>query len=207
MIRVVVADDHAVVRQGLAELLGGEDDIEVVGTARDGAEAHALLPSARPDVFLMDLSMPGVDGIEATRRIIADAPEASIVVLTSFVDQKRILEALHAGACGYILKDAHAHEVFAAVRAAAAGESPLDPKVARVLLDSRRAGTAASPLSPREQEVLRLVGEGLANKQIARRLGITERTVKAHLTNVFQALGVTDRTQAALWAREHLPQH
>lgn len=205
MIRVVVADDHAVVRRGLQELLDAEADIEVVGTARDGAEAHSLLESANPDVFLMDLSMPGVDGIEATRRIVSDSPDATVLVLTSFVDQKRILEALSAGASGYILKDADAREVSAAVRAAAAGESPLDPKVARVLLDARRASRPTTELSPRERQVLNLVGEGLANKQIARRLGIAERTVKAHLTSVFQAIGVTDRTQAALWAREHLP--
>lgn len=205
MIRVVVADDHPVVRRGLQELLDAEADIEVVGTARDGAEAHALLGTVHPDVFLMDLSMPGVDGIEATRRILEDAPDATVLVLTSFVDQKRILEALGAGACGYILKDADAREVSAAVRAAAAGESPLDPKVARVLLDTRRTGRPTVELSPREREVLDLVGEGLANKQIARRLGIAERTVKAHLTSVFQAIGVTDRTQAALWARENQP--
>jgi DNA-binding NarL/FixJ family response regulator len=205
MIRVVVADDHAVVRRGLQDLLDAEADIEVVGTARDGAEAHELLASVHPDVFLMDLSMPGVDGIEATRLIVSDAPEAIVLVLTSFVDQKRILEALSAGARGYILKDADAREVSAAVRAAAAGESPLDPKVARVLLDARRTSQPRTELTPREREVLNLVGEGLANKQIARRLGIAERTVKAHLTSVFQAIGVTDRTQAALWAREHLP--
>lgn len=205
MIRVVVADDHAVVRQGLQELLDAENDIEVVGSARDGAEAYALLAEARPDVFLLDLSMPGVDGIEATRRIIADDPDAAIVILTSFVDQQRILEALHSGASGYILKDSNAAEVSAAIRAAAAGGSPLDPKAARVLLDARRTSRPREPLSPREVQVLRLVGEGLANKQIARRLGIAERTVKAHLTNVFQAIGVADRTQAALWAQEHLP--
>jgi DNA-binding NarL/FixJ family response regulator len=206
MIRVVVADDHAVVRRGLEELLNAEADIEVVGTARDGAEAHGLLSTLRPDVFLMDLSMPGVDGIEATRRIVGDEPDATVVVLTSFVDSRRILEALEAGASGYILKDADPREVSAAIRAAAAGESPLDPKAARVLLYARRGAPrdGGVPLSPREREVLDLVRAGLANKQIARRLGIAERTVKAHLTRVFQALGVTDRTQAALWASEHL---
>jgi DNA-binding NarL/FixJ family response regulator len=204
MIRVAIADDHDVVRRGLEQLLGTEDDIEVVGIARDGAEAVALLESATPDVFLMDLSMPGIDGIEATRRIMALSTTVHVVVLTSFVDQKRILAALDAGAAGYILKDADAGEVAAAVRAVAAGGSPLDPKAARVLLDAKRSDRADVRLTAREREVLRLVGQGLANKNIARRLGIAERTVKAHLTSVFQAIGVVDRTQAALWASEHL---
>jgi DNA-binding NarL/FixJ family response regulator len=203
VIRVAIVDDHAVVRRGLNDLLDAEADIEVVGIASNGADALELL-AEQPDVFLMDLSMPGVDGIEATRRITATAPEVHVVILTSFVDQKRILEALAAGAAGYILKDADASEVSSAVRAAVAGGSPLDPKVARVVLDAQRAPQPAVDLSPREREVLGLVGQGLANKQIARRLGIAERTVKAHLTNVFQALGVADRTAAALWAREHL---
>jgi len=208
MIRVAIVDDHAVVRQGLEQLLTGEADIEVVGTAANGAAAHALLSTSAPDVFLMDLSMPDVDGVEATRRILADAPEVHVVVLTSFADRQRILDALEAGASGYLLKDGDPAQVAEAVRVAAAGESPLDPKAARVLLDARREGrpaaTAAGKLTVREREVLDLVGQGLANKQIARRLGIAERTVKAHLTSVFQAIGVTDRTQAALWAQKHL---
>ena len=208
MIRVAIVDDHAVVRQGLAQLLSSEDDIEVVGTATNGDEAHALLSSATPDVYLMDLSMPEVDGVEATRRIVADAPEVNVVVLTSFADRQRILDALEAGASGYLLKDGDPAQVADAIRAAAAGNSPLDPKAARVLLDARReqqpAVAAADRLTAREREVLDLVGQGLANKQIARRLGIAERTVKAHLTSVFQAIGVTDRTQAALWAEKNL---
>lgn len=204
MIRVVIADDHVVVRRGLQQLLGAEDDIEVVGTAADGAAAHVAALSLSPDVVLMDLSMPDVDGIEATRRITAEAPGVSVVVLTSFVDQTRILDALGAGAVGYILKDADAAEVTGAVRAAAGGGSPLDPKVARVVLDSKRVHRSTVELSPREREVLALVAQGLANKQIARRLGIAERTVKAHLTRVFQAIGVADRTGAALWARVNL---
>jgi DNA-binding NarL/FixJ family response regulator len=208
MIRVAIVDDHAVVRQGLEQLLAVEDDIEVVGTASNGEEAHALLAAATPDVFLMDLSMPDVDGIEATRRILADSPGVHVVVLTSFADRQRILDALEAGASGYLLKDADPSEVAEAVRVAAAGESPLDPKAARVLLDARReqqpANAAAEKLTAREREVLELVGQGLANKQIARRLGIAERTVKAHLTSVFQTIGVVDRTQAALWAQKNL---
>ena len=208
MIRVAIVDDHAVVRQGLEQLLKGENDIEIVGTAANGEDAHALLTSAAPDVLLMDLSMQGVDGVEATRRILADAPEVNVVVLTSFADRQRILDALEAGASGYLLKDGDPAQVAEAVRVAAAGESPLDPKAARVLLDARREGqpaaAAAAKLTAREREVLDLVGKGLANKQIARRLGIAERTVKAHLTSVFQSIGVTDRTQAALWAQKHL---
>jgi DNA-binding NarL/FixJ family response regulator len=201
VIRVLIVDDHAVVRQGLAQLLGSADDVDVVGTAGDGDEAVELVTSTAPDVVLMDLSMPGVDGVEATRRI---GEGARVVVLTSFADERRIVDALDAGACGYILKDATPDEVLAAVRAAAAGDVPLDPKAARVLLERRRVGGPARRLSDREREVLALVAEGLANKQIARRLSITERTVKAHLTNIFQQLGVTDRTQAALWARDNL---
>jgi len=206
MIRVAIVDDHAVVRRGLEQLLAAESDIDVVGTATDGAEAHALLATASPDVFLMDLSMPGVDGVEATRRILADAPDAHVVVLTSFSDRQRIVDAIEAGASGYILKDADPAEVADAIRVAAAGDSPLDPKAARVLLDTRREQRpgAADNLTAREREVLDLVGQGLANKQIARRLGIAERTVKAHLTNVFQTIGVADRTQAALWAQRNL---
>jgi DNA-binding NarL/FixJ family response regulator len=204
MIRVAIADDHAVVRGGLEQLLGSEEDIDVIGTARDGGEAYTLVEAAKPDVILMDLSMPEVDGVESTRRIVADFPDVYVVVLTSFADKQRILDALEAGAVGYLLKDADPAEVAAAVRAAAAGGSPLDPKAARVLLDSRREQKPSADLTPREREVLELVAEGLANKNIARRLGISERTVKAHLTNVFQAIGVVDRTQAALWARENL---
>jgi DNA-binding NarL/FixJ family response regulator len=211
-IRVVVVDDHAVVRRGLEQVLANAGDIEVVATASDGDEAVERAAALRPDIVLMDLSMPGIDGIEATRRILGAAaateegkPRLRVVVLTSFAEQRRVLDALQAGASGYLLKDATPDEVIAAVRAAHAGGAPLDPAAARVLLDSQRAGQPVRNLSPRESEVLGLVATGLANKQIARRLGISERTVKAHLTAVFQQLGVTDRTQAALWAKEHLP--
>jgi DNA-binding NarL/FixJ family response regulator len=204
MIRVLIADDHAVVRRGLEQLVASAPDLEVAATAADGEEAVALAASARPDVVVMDLSMPGLDGVEATRRIAAARPGLPIVVLTSFDDRRRILDALGAGATGYLLKDAEPDAVLAGIRAALEGGSPLDPRAARVLVDARREQEPARELSPREAEVLRLVADGLANKQIARRLGIAERTVKAHLTSVFQQLGVTDRTQAALWAQEHL---
>jgi DNA-binding NarL/FixJ family response regulator len=205
MIRVLIVDDHAVVRRGLEQLIESAADLELVGSASDGDEAVRLAGERTPDVVLMDLSMPVLDGIEATRRIVAARPEVHVVVLTSFDDQRRILDALGAGATGYLLKDAEPDEVLAAIRTAVEGGSPLDPRAARVLVDARREQAPARALSPREDEVLRLLATGLANKQIARRLGITERTVKAHLTSVFQQLGVTDRTQAALWARENLP--
>jgi len=204
-IRVVIADDHSVVRSGLEQLLSTADDIALAGSAADGEEAVALVAREQPDVVLMDLSMPNVNGVEATRRIVAAAPEARVVVLTSFGDDRHIADALHAGAVGYVLKHAGPDELLNAIRAAARGDSPLDPKAARVLLESRRVGPAGRALSGREEEVLRLVALGLANKLIARKLGISERTVKAHLTNVFATLGVTDRTQAALWAKENLP--
>ncbi len=153
----------------------------------------------------MDLSMPQVDGVEATRLILAEQPEAKIVVLTSFSDRDRVSDALAAGAVGYLLKDCEPEDLLAAVRSAAAGHVPLDPRVARVLLPSASSGRPEDAMSPREVEVLRLVAQGLANKQIGRALGISERTVKAHLGRVFRQIGVADRTSAALWARDHLP--
>ena len=204
MIRLAVVDDHVIVRNGLEQLLATTDDIELVGMAANGLEALDLVAELQPDVVLMDLSMPEMDGVEATRRIVAAHPNVRVLVLTSFSDQSRIMEALRAGAEGYLLKHSEPDEIAAAVRAVHEGGSPLDPKAARVLLDSRRTSADSDTLTDREREVLLLVRGGLANKQIARKLGISERTVKAHLTNVFQRLGVTDRTQAALWASEHL---
>jgi DNA-binding NarL/FixJ family response regulator len=204
MIRVIVADDHAVVRHGLHQLLETASDIEVVAVAADGQEAVALVGEHLPDVVLMDLAMPVMHGTEATRRIVAEHPEVRVVILTSFGDEARILEALDAGARGYLLKHLEPDALIDAVRSVDAGEAPLDPRAGRVLLDRQHARAAVTDLSQREREVLTLVTEGLANKQVARRLGISERTVKAHLTNVFQRIKVTDRVQAAIWAREHL---
>jgi DNA-binding NarL/FixJ family response regulator len=204
-IRVVLVDDHAVVRQGLGQLVNAESDMEVVGTAADGGEAFDVVFQTKPDVVLMDLQMPGVDGVTATRRIVEAESSAQVVVLTSFSDSERIMAALDAGAVGYLLKDADPEDLLAGVRAASRGESPLHPKAARQLLTARsgRLGVGKADLTPREAEVLALVRKGLANKQIARRLGISERTVKAHLTSTFQRIGVVDRTQAALWAERH----
>ena len=202
MIRVVLAEDHAVVRAGLERLLATTDDIEVVAGAEDGAQAVELVAEHRPDVVLMDLSMPNLNGIEATKQIVEANEGVQVVVLTSFADRAQIEAALDAGAVGYMLKDADPEDVVRGVRAAARGESPLAPKAARALLQARSERPELQ-LSERELEVLRCVAKGLPNKLIARNLGISEKTVKAHLTRIFQQLGVTDRTQAALWAREH----
>ncbi len=204
-IRVVLVDDHAVVRSGLAQLLTGAGDIEVVGQAGDGAEAVDVVRATRPHVVVMDLQMPGTDGVAATRLILADGLGAEVVVLTSYSDSTRIVAALDAGAVGYLLKDADPEDLLDGIRAVSRGESPLHPRVARQLLASRAETPAAGvQLTPREAEVLGLVQAGLANKQIGRRLGISERTVKAHLTSVFQRIGVVDRTQAAVWAERNL---
>jgi DNA-binding NarL/FixJ family response regulator len=204
MIRVLLVDDHAVVRHGLEKLLMAEAEIEVVGMAADGREALELVRRHRPDIVLMDLAMPELNGVEATRLITAEHPGVHVVVLTSFGDEARIADALDAGAQGYLLKHAEPETLIEAVRAAHAGLAPLDPRAGRLLLDRQRRRQVRVELSHREREVLTLVTEGMANKQIARRLGISERTVKAHLTNIFQRIGVTDRTQAALWARDNL---
>jgi DNA-binding NarL/FixJ family response regulator len=218
VIRVVIVDDHQMVRAGLAQLLEADADIEVIGSASDGAEGVDVVAQLTPDVVLMDLQMPVMDGVEATREIRRRVPDVQVVVLTSQSDRERILQAVDAGAVGYLLKDAGPEELLTGVKAAASGDSPLHPRAARELLAARRGSpgssavgavgietnpVSASELTPREVEVLALVRQGLVNKQIARRLGITERTVKAHLTSCFQRIGVGDRTQAALWAERN----
>ena len=206
-IDVLVVDDHSMMRAGLSGLIEGAADMRVVGLAADGAEALDLVRTASPHVVLMDLSMPGMDGVTATREISREFPDAAVLVLTSFSDRQRVTDALDAGAVGYVLKDSEPASLLEAIRAVARGLSPLDPRVARMVLDGRRTAASAAPseLTDREQEVLALVGRGHANKQIARVLGIRESTVKAHLTSVFQRIGVRDRTSAALWAQENLP--
>ncbi len=202
MITVLLVDDHHVIRSGLQSLLNAADGISVVGSAADGAEATAEYQRVRPDVVLMDLSMPGVDGIDATAAITEIDRTARIVVLTSFGDRQRVTQALDAGACGYLLKDAAPDDIVAAVRAAATGGSPMDARIGAILLAERaeQRSPDGPSLSERELEVLGLVREGLLNKEIGRRLGIAEKTVKAHLTRIFARIGVQDRTQAALWA-------
>lgn len=204
-VRVVLCDDHPVVREGLEHLLNGIDGIDVVGTAADGAAGVEAVRELNPDVVLMDLAMPVLDGAGAIRTLTAEGASARLVALTSFADDASVLEALDAGACGYLLKDADAEDLVRAIRAAARGESPLHPRVAGAVL--RRPSSGAShggaDLTAREREVLALIGAGLPNKLIARRLQISEATVKAHLTRIYREIGVLDRTQAALWATEH----
>ena len=201
-IRVALVDDHAMIRAGLQQLIEQTDDIEVVGTAADGAGALEIVREHHPDVVLMDLQMPGVDGVSATRAIMAEGPGTDVLVLTSYSDGERIVAALEAGAVGYLLKDADAEDVLQGIRAVSRGESPIHPKAARQLLGARMSAPPVQ-LTTRETEVLRLVKDGLANKQIARRLNISERTVKAHLTSAFARIGVQDRTQAALWVERN----
>jgi DNA-binding NarL/FixJ family response regulator len=201
MIRVLLVDDHRLVRAGLRALLATVDDIEVVGVAADGAEALLVASGTSPDVVLMDLSMPGMGGVDATRELRRLMPAVRVVVLTSFPDEELVLRAVDAGAVGYLLKDAEPEDLVQGIRDAAEGGSPVSGKVAWALL--RREPAASELLSAREREVLSLVAEGLTNKRIASHLGISEATVKAHLTNIYQRLGIADRTQAALWARRH----
>jgi DNA-binding NarL/FixJ family response regulator len=200
VIRVLLIDDHALVRAGLARLIASDPELEVVGQAGDGSTGATLARDAKPDVALVDLAMPGLDGIETTRRVLNASPTTQVVVLTAFSDRVQVLAALDAGACGYLLKDAEPDELLRGIRAAARGDSPLDPRAAHAVLTRATVGAA---LTTREREVLKLVADGLPNKQIARALGITEKTVKAHMTKIFAAIGVTDRTAAALWAHRN----
>ena len=221
MIGVLLVDDHRLVLAGLAGLVDQAEDLRVVGLASDGEQALEVSAQTSPDVVLMDLSMPGMDGIATTRRLLAQQPDSRVLVLTSFSDRDRILEAVRAGAVGYLLKDSDPQDLLRGIRAAARGESPLDSRVAVVVLREgggrpdapdpgpapgagTEGGAGTVELTAREREVLLLVREGLANKQIASRLGITLSTVKAHLSSAFQRIGVTDRTSAAIWTQHHL---
>ena len=205
MIRVLIVDDHALIRRGLSDLLGAAEGIEAVGAIDDGAQAARVVAELEPDIVLMDLSMPGCDGIEATRAVLLARPETKVIMLTSFSENARIMAALEVGAIGYLLKDTEPEDIIRALRDAINGGVPLSPRAARALLPSNRqdGDSNGQLLSPREREVLCLVAVGLPNKSIARRLTISEKTVKSHLTRVFTVLGVSDRTSAALWAQRH----
>jgi len=207
-IRVAIADDHAVVRQGLRTFLELQEGMEVVGEAADGEEAVALVERTAPDVVLLDLVMPRVDGLEAIRRIRERAPATRILVLTSFADDHTVLPAVRAGAAGYLLKDVQPPELAGAIRTVHAGEALLAPTVATMLVEQLAAEDGGGVergenLTPREREVLALVARGRANKAIALDLGVSERTVKTHVSNILGKLNLTDRTQAAVYAVHH----
>ena len=204
--RVLLVDDHALVRVGTRLFLESYEDVEVVGEATDGAQALAQTLALRPDIVLMDLAMPTVDGVEATRRIKAAAPEVEVIVLTSFVEDDQVTAVIQAGAIGYVLKSADPADILAAIRAARHGEVHLDPAVARRLMRAMakpKTQELAEPLTEREREVLVLLARGAANKVIAHELGVTEKTAKGHVGNILGKLGLTSRTQAVIFALRH----
>jgi NarL family two-component system response regulator LiaR len=203
-IRVLVTDDHTIVRKGICALLQTERDIEVAGEAQNGQEAVSLAQVLRPHVILMDLAMPGIDGIEATRRILAYQPEARILVLTSYAGEERVLSVIKAGAAGYLRKASSPQELVQAIQRVHRGESWFDPAIAGRFLQTMghppSKGTGAVSLTEREVEVLRLVASGRSNQQISRQLGISNATVRSHVSNILAKLNLTNRTQAALYA-------
>lgn len=208
MIKVLVVDDQALVREGIASLLGIHDDIEVVGTACDGREAVALAAELAPDVVLMDVQMPHMDGVEAVAALRTRSPASKVVMLTTFDDEEYVVRALRAGAAGYLLKDLPTHDLAAAVRLAHAGVAQLDPAATGRLVDALAAHPAPRartgvPLSEREVGLLRLVADGRTNREIARELHLSEGTVKNYLSRILERLGLRDRTQAAIYARDH----
>jgi DNA-binding NarL/FixJ family response regulator len=217
-IRVLAADDQRVVREGLALILSLLPGVEVAGTAADGAEALALTAELRPDVVLMDLRMPGVDGVEATRRLRAEHPSVKVIVLTTYADDRSVVSALQAGAVGYLTKDAGADEIRLALERVGDGQAVIDPAVQRLLVDAIAAGvplapgeqtrTAAPPalpdgLTPREAEVLGLIAAGLTNAEIAARLVVSEATVKSHINHLLPKIGARGRAQAVSYAYQH----
>ncbi|TRV74477.1 response regulator transcription factor [Streptomyces sp. 130] len=206
IIRVLLVDDHQVVRRGLRTFLEIQDDIEVVGEAADGAEGVARTEELRPDVVLMDIKMPGTDGIEALRRLRELENPAKVLIVTSFTEQRTVVPALRAGASGYVYKDVDPDALAGAIRSVHAGHVLLQPEVAGALLaqDEPGAGTGrGSTLTEREREVLGLIADGRSNREIARTLVLSEKTVKTHVSNILMKLDLADRTQAALWAVRH----
>lgn len=199
-IRIAIVDDHDVVRQGLRMFLSLDPELEIIGEARNGAEAVTLARELHPDVVLMDLLMPVMDGITATTHILREAPGTEVLALTSVLEDASVTGAIRAGAIGYLLKNTQADELCRAIHAAAAGQVHLSPDAAARLLREVRAPDSPETLTDRETDVLRLLAHGLANKEIARDLGIGEKTVKTHVSNILAKLGVQSRTQAALYA-------
>ncbi|MFF0747444.1 response regulator [Streptomyces sp. NPDC004111] len=205
-IRVLLVDDHQVVRRGLRTFLEVQDDIEVVGEAGDGAEGVAQVESLRPDVVLMDIKMPGTDGIEALRKLRELANPARVLIVTSFTEQRTVVPALRAGASGYVYKDVDPEALAGAIRSVHAGHVLLQPEVAGALLaqdDPNNGQGRGSSLTDREREVLALIADGRSNREIARALVLSEKTVKTHVSNILMKLDLADRTQAALWAVRH----
>lgn len=199
-IKVLLADDHSVVRQGLRMFLALDPDLDVVGEAVNGKEALRLVGELHPDVVLMDLLMPEMDGIAATSAIRRQYPDTEVIALTSVLEDEKVYGAIRAGAIGYLLKDTEADELCRAIKAAAAGQVQLSPQAAARLMREVRPPDSPEQLTPREIEVLQLLAHGLANKEIARELSIGEKTVKTHVSNILSKLGVLSRTQAALYA-------
>jgi len=214
-IRVLIVDDHAVVRQGLRTFIDLQDDMAVIAEAENGAQAVQLAARHQPDVILLDLVMPEMDGVEATRRILEGSPASHIIILTSFGEDDKVFPAIRAGAQGYLLKDIHPNQLVQAVREASLGRVQLHPDIARKLMSAVAAEPAAakdapparppqtSDLTDREQEVLHLIAAGMNNRQIAEHMIISEKTVKTHVSNILSKLGLEDRTQAAIWAIKH----
>lgn len=206
IIRVLLVDDHQVVRRGLRTFLEVQDDIEVVGEASDGAEGVARTEELRPDVVLMDIKMPGTDGIEALRKLRELENPAKVLIVTSFTEQRTVVPALRAGASGYVYKDVDPDALVGAIRSVYAGHVLLQPEVAGALLAQDDAGSGTgrgSTLTEREREVLGLIADGRSNREIARALVLSEKTVKTHVSNILMKLDLSDRTQAALWAVRH----
>ncbi|ALV36577.1 response regulator [Streptomyces sp. NPDC101209] len=205
-IRVLLVDDHQVVRRGLRTFLEVQDDIEVVGEAADGAEGIARAEELRPDVVLMDIKMPGMDGVDALRRLRELDNPARVLIVTSFTEQRTVVPALRAGAAGYVYKDVDPDALAGAIRSVHAGHILLQPEVALALLSQEEANSApgrAGSLTEREREVLGLIADGRSNREIARTLVLSEKTVKTHVSNILMKLDLADRTQAALWAVRH----
>jgi DNA-binding NarL/FixJ family response regulator len=201
-IRILITDDHQVVRQGLRMFLSDDPEMEVIGEAPDGAEAVRMAHELKPDIVLMDMLMPVMDGIAATAQIRRELPDTEVIALTSVLEDSAVIGAVKAGAIGYLLKDAQPEELRTAIHAAAAGQVHLTPKAAARLMREVRAPDHPQPLSEREVDVLRLLAAGKANKEIAAALTISEQTVKTHVSNILMKLGVQSRTQAALYAAQ-----